>query len=173
MTDSLKILGRQSQVGHHIQNSDKTHACGRIIIIIITKQQQLTLIKHKLCMRQGFSGGTSSKNLPLSAGDSGSIPGSVRSPRGAHGNPLQYSCLENPHGQRSLVGYSPWGHKEMDTTERLGTGQQSSAKLSALSKASFPTRNIFGISSIFQKNRSPQITIISRLSEEKRYVGIK
>ena len=32
-----------------------------------------------------------------------------RSPRGGHGNPLQYSCLENPHGQRSLVGCSPWG----------------------------------------------------------------
>ena len=31
----------------------------------------------------------------------------------------QYSCLENPHGQRSLAGYSPWGHKELDTTERL------------------------------------------------------
>ena len=29
----------------------------------------------------------------------------------------QYSCLENPYGQRSLVGYSPWGHKESDTTE--------------------------------------------------------
>ena len=31
-------------------------------------------------------------------------------PRGGHGNPLQYSCLENPHGQKSLLGYSPWGH---------------------------------------------------------------
>ena len=40
-----------------------------------------------------------------------------------HGNPLQYSCLENPHGQRSLAGYSPWGCKESDTTERLGTAQ--------------------------------------------------
>ena len=36
-------------------------------------------------------------------------------------NPLQYSCLENPHGQRSLVGYSPWGHIELDTTEQLST----------------------------------------------------
>ena len=38
---------------------------------------------------------------------------------GGHGNPLQYSCLENPHGQRSLVGYiySPWGCKESDMTE--------------------------------------------------------
>ena len=33
------------------------------------------------------------------------------------GNPLQYSGLENPHGQRNLVGYSPQGHKELDTTE--------------------------------------------------------
>ena len=39
-----------------------------------------------------------------------------RSPGGGHGNPLQYSCLENPCGQRSLVGYSPWGHKS-DTAE--------------------------------------------------------
>ena len=34
-------------------------------------------------------------------------------------NPLQYSGLENPHGQRSLMGYSSWGRKESDTTERL------------------------------------------------------
>ena len=44
-------------------------------------------------------------------GDLGSIPGLGRSPGGGHGNPLQYSCLENPHGQRSLLNYSPWvGH---------------------------------------------------------------
>ena len=40
-------------------------------------------------------------------------------PGGVYGNPLQYSCLENPHGQRSLVGCSPWGHAELDTTEPL------------------------------------------------------
>ena len=44
-----------------------------------------------------------------------------RSLGGRHGNPLQSSCLENPHGQRSLAGYSPWDHKELDTTERLST----------------------------------------------------
>ena len=38
-----------------------------------------------------------------------------------NGNPLQCSCLENPHGQRSQVGYSPQGRKELDTTERLST----------------------------------------------------
>ena len=49
------------------------------------------------------------KNLPASAGgtrDVGLIPGSGRSPGGDHGNPLWYSCVENPHGQRSLAGYS-------------------------------------------------------------------
>ena len=40
-----------------------------------------------------------------------------RSPGGGHGNPLQYSCLENPQGQRSLVGCSPWGSKESDVSE--------------------------------------------------------
>ena len=53
--------------------------------------------------------------------DLGLIPGLGRSSGGGHGNPLQYSYLENPHGQRSLVGYSQWGHKESDTTEQLST----------------------------------------------------
>ena len=38
-----------------------------------------------------------------------------------NGDPLQYTCLENPHGQRSLEGYSLWGCKESDTTEHLHT----------------------------------------------------
>ena len=42
------------------------------------------------------------------------------SPEGGHGNPLQYSCLKNDM-ERSLVGYSPWGHKELDTVEQLST----------------------------------------------------
>ena len=40
-------------------------------------------------------------------------------PEGGHGNLFQYSCLENAHGQKSLEGYSPWGHKELDMTGRL------------------------------------------------------
>ena len=35
-------------------------------------------------------------------------------------NQLQYACLENPHGQRSPVGFSPWGCKDMDMTQQLG-----------------------------------------------------
>ena len=61
------------------------------------------------------------KNLPAKAVDVDSIPGSGRSPGEGNGNPLQYSCLENPMDKRSLVGYSPWGPKESDTTERLST----------------------------------------------------
>ena len=51
----------------------------------------------------------------------GSVPGLGRSPGGGHGNPLQYACLEHLYGQQSLVGYSPWGCKESDTTEQLST----------------------------------------------------
>ena len=43
--------------------------------------------------------------------------------------PLRYSCLENPHGQRSLAGYSPWGHKESDMTEGLSTAQHSKGQM--------------------------------------------
>ena len=44
-------------------------------------------------------------------------PGQEDSPEEGHGTPVQYSCLENPHEQRSLVGYSPRGRKESDTAE--------------------------------------------------------
>ena len=65
----------------------------------------------------GFPSGSDGEESTCNVGHLGSIPGLGRSPGGWHGNPLQYSCLENPHGQRSLVGYSPWGRKESDTTE--------------------------------------------------------
>ena len=64
-----------------------------------------------------FPCGWAGKNSTCNAGDLGSIPGLGRSPGGGHGNPFQYSCLENPHGQRSLVGYSPRGHKQSDMTK--------------------------------------------------------
>ena len=59
------------------------------------------------------------KNIPANTGDSSLIHESGRFPGGGKGNPLQYSCLENPPGQRSLAGYSPQGGKESDTTEQL------------------------------------------------------
>ena len=61
----------------------------------------------------GFLGGSVVKNPPAHAGDVGSIPRLGRSPGEGNGNPLQYSCLENPGKMmmnvlRSLAGYSPW-----------------------------------------------------------------
>ena len=60
------------------------------------------------------------KNPHAKAGDvrdASSIPGLGTALGGGHANPLQYSCLDNPLGQRSLVGYSPWGCKELDMPE--------------------------------------------------------
>ena len=68
-------------------------------------------------------GGSDSRASAYNVGDPGLIPGLGRSPGGGYGNALQYSCLENPYGQRNLAGYSPRGHKESDTTEQLSTAQ--------------------------------------------------
>ena len=81
----------------------------------------LKLVSRLLCL--SFPGGSDDKKSACNAGDTGSISGLGRSPGEGNGNPLQYSCLENPQGQRSLVGYSPQGCKESDTTERLSTAQ--------------------------------------------------
>ena len=67
----------------------------------------------------GFPHGSDGKESAYDARDLGSIPGLWKSPGGGRGNPLQYSSLETPQGQRSLMGYSPWGHKESDMTEQL------------------------------------------------------
>ena len=70
----------------------------------------------------GFPGSSDGKEFACSVGDWGLIPGLGRSPGEGNGNPLQYSCLENSmdwEAPQSLVGYSPWGRKESDTTERL------------------------------------------------------
>ena len=72
----------------------------------------------------GFPSGSDGKQSACNVGYLGLIPGLGRSPGGGHGNPLQYSCLENPHGLRSLAGYSPWGCKESDMTELLSTAHK-------------------------------------------------
>ena len=82
----------------------------------------------------GFPGGSDGRESACNAGGLGSIPGSGRSPGGEHSNPLQYSCLENLHGQRSLVGYSPGGCTELDSTEQLSTSTQAHAHTLAASK---------------------------------------
>ena len=59
----------------------------------------------------GFPSSSDSKASACNAGDLDSTPGSGRSPGEGNGNSLQYSCLENPHAQKSLVGYNPWGRR--------------------------------------------------------------
>ena len=61
----------------------------------------------------GFSDGSDSKEFACNAGDLALIPGLGRSPGGGHGSPLWYSYLENPHGQRNLESYSPWGKQRI------------------------------------------------------------
>ena len=65
-----------------------------------------------------FPGGSDGKASACNARGLGSISGLGRSPGEGNGNPFQYSPGKS-HGRRSLIGYSPWGRKESDTTERL------------------------------------------------------
>ena len=69
----------------------------------------------------GFPGGSDGKEPTCNVGDLGSIPGLGRSPAGGHGNPLQYSCLENPMDRGAWRATVHGVTKESDTTERLNT----------------------------------------------------
>ena len=62
---------------------------------------------------KGFPGGSDGKESTWNVGDLDSIPGLGRSSGEGHGNPLKYSCVEDPHGQRSLAGYSPRGSQRV------------------------------------------------------------
>ena len=80
------------------------------------------LYEHMFLILEYISGvWKEGKESACNAGDLGLIPGLGRCPGAGHGNSLQYSCLKNPCGLRTLVGYGPWGHKESDMTEQLST----------------------------------------------------
>ena len=82
-----------------------------------SRGRECVCVSVSVCV--GFPGGPDGKESACNVGDLGLIPGLGRSLGGGHGNPLQYFCLENPHGQRSLAGYRPRGCKESDMTEQL------------------------------------------------------
>ena len=86
---------------------------------MLSKQTRVAILDS--CFLSPFNppSGSDSKEPACSEGDPGSIPGLGRSPREGTGNPLQYSCLENPPDGGAWRGYSPWGRKESDTTEQL------------------------------------------------------
>ena len=73
-----------------------------LFLLILLNKKKCTWVQETT----GFPGVSDGKESAYHAGDLGSVPGLGRSPGGGHGHPLQYSCLENPHGQRSLVSYS-------------------------------------------------------------------
>ena len=86
----------------------------------------LVLVLVKASWPSGLPRWLSGKESTCNEGDSGLIPEFRRSPGEGNGYLLQYSCLEShgkSHGQRSLVGFSPWGCKEWNTNEHLSTGQ--------------------------------------------------
>ena len=70
-------------------------------------------------MIKSFPGGSDSKESAHNVGDPDLIPRSRRFPGEGNSTPLQCSCLENPRDSGAWVGFSPWGHKELDMTERL------------------------------------------------------
>ena len=70
------------------------------------KSLQVVIAAMKLKDTYSLADSLAGKESACSVGDPGSIPALERSPGGGHGNPLRYSCLENPHGQRSLAGYT-------------------------------------------------------------------
>jgi len=75
---------------------------------------QIELSSHR--NPEGFSGGSAVKNHPANARDTGSIPGSGRSPGEGNGNPLQYCCLGNPMDRRAWWATAHGVSKELDTT---------------------------------------------------------
>ena len=105
-----------------LESPSRNLACQILLILQGPSQMSLPLGSHlgPPARNQGLPWWLSCKASACNAGatgDLGSIPGWGRSPGGGHGSPPKYSCLENPHGQRSLVGYDPWDCKEPGTTE--------------------------------------------------------
>ena len=101
------------RVGHKIV-PEHTHTNTTTVYILV-----------HISFLQGFPCGSAGKESACDAGDLDLIPGLVRSPGGVHGNPLQFSSLENPHGQRSFASYSPWYRRKSDTSERLSIAHPS------------------------------------------------
>ena len=93
--------------------------CSLCLILINLINMCLGVFCLGFILLECFPGGSEGKVSACNAGETGSVPGLGRSPGEGNGNPVWYSCLEKSHGWRSLVGYSPGGCKESDTTEWL------------------------------------------------------
>ena len=96
------------------------HAMQKTPVQFLDREDPLQKGKATYSSVLGCSDG---KESACNVGDLGLIPELGKSPGGGHGNPFQYSCLENPHGERSLAG-TVHEVAELDTTEWLSTAQQ-------------------------------------------------
>ena len=95
------------------------NVCSLCLIFINLINMCLGVFCLGFILLECFPGGSEGKVSACNAGETGSVPGLGRSPGEGNGNPVWYSCLEKSHGWRSLVGYSPGGCKESDTTDQL------------------------------------------------------
>ena len=111
---------RASLVDHLVKNAP---AMQETLVRFLGQEGSLSKGQSMHSSIVGLPGGSGHKESACIVGNLGSISGLGQTPRRGHGNLLQYPCLENPHEQRSLAGYSPWGLKEPDITEQLSTAQ--------------------------------------------------
>ena len=112
----LYFLSHQGSPKNGYSNHDEEHPLTQCKTVFESHMGWLVLL-----LQVSFPGGSVGRESACNAGDLGLIPGLGRSPGEGHGISLQYPCLETPHGQRSLVGYSSWSPKESDKTEQLST----------------------------------------------------
>ena len=90
------------------------------IIHLLTSKVKI-LFNCQYAGNSGFPGDLDAEEFACNEGDLDLIPELGKSLVERHGNPFQYSCLKNPHGQRIPAGYHPRGRKESNTTEGLST----------------------------------------------------
>ena len=102
-----------------LAHREENELLSKAMVSSVSLRMYLVYIRPK-----SFPGGSDDKESACNAGDPGLNPGSGRPTGKGNGNTLQYFSLEEFHGQRSLVGYSPWGHKDSDTTNTFQTKKE-------------------------------------------------
>ena len=110
VSDIILLFTGHTYLGHIINLSRRFPMAHRVLL------PRAAGTFNSIWCKWGFSDGSAGKESACNAGDPGSIPVSGRSPKeelAAHSSILP----GEDHGQRSLMGYSPWGCKESDTTE--------------------------------------------------------
>ena len=124
-----------------------TQSIGQSSLCYTVGSHQLSIF-YIVVYTWGFPDGSAVINSPAGhPRDGSSVPGSGRSPGGGHGHPLQHSCLEKPHRQRSLAGYSPWVAKSRIQLKQLSTHTLYTCQ--SLPPDSSHSPFLFGVQNIF------------------------